>query len=105
MDTRIHKRSLAARAAAVIAVIGLILMLVPFTGGYSHAADNTMYATEYNVEVDVAEDNSYDYHEYINVYYSAPRHGIYRYIPGRGDRVGGIQVAGFEYETYSEAGY
>ena len=67
MDTRIHKRSLAARGAAVIAVIGLILMLVPFTGGTSHAADNTMYATDFNVDVDVAEDNSYDYHEYINV--------------------------------------
>ncbi len=104
MDTRIHKRSLAARAAAVIAVIGLILMLVPFTGGYSHAADNTMYATEFNVEVDVAEDNSYDYHEYINVYYATPHHGIYRYIPVRGYRVGGIQVPGYEYETYSESG-
>jgi uncharacterized membrane protein YgcG len=104
MDTRIRKRSLAARAAAVIAVIGLILMLVPFTGGSSHAADNTMYATEYNVEVDVAEDNSYDYHEYINVYYSTPHHGIYRYIPVRGYRVGGIQVPGYEYETYSESG-
>ena len=104
MDSRIHRRSPAARAAALIAVIGLILMLVPFTGSDSYAADNTMYADNFNVEVDVSEDNSYDYHEHIDVYYATPHHGIYRYIPVRGYRVGGIDVPGYDYETYSESG-
>ena len=105
MDTRINRRPLAVRAAAVIAVIGLILMLVPFTGGYSYATDNTMYAENFNVDVDVYEDNSYDYHEHIDVYYATPHHGIYRYIPTQGYRLSGIKVPGYDYETYSENGY
>ena len=100
-----YKHSLPARAAAILFALVLILMLIPFTSGSSYATDNTMYANDFNVDVDVSEDNSYDYHERINVYFATPHHGIYRYIPMKGYRVGGIQVPGYDYETYTESGY
>lgn len=100
-----YKHSLPARAATILFALVLILMLIPFTSGSSYATDNTMYANDFNVDVDVSEDNSYDYHERINVYFATPHHGIYRYIPMKGYRVGGIQVPGYDYETYTESGY
>ena len=105
MDIMKSERSLAARAASVIAVLGLILLMMPFAGGYSYASDNTMYALSYDVNVAVSEDNSYDYHECIDVYYSTPHHGIYRYIPADGYQLSNIKVPGYDYEIYSQSGY
>lgn len=95
------------RAAAVIAIAAVTVMMTPFAlpGEDSHAADNTMYTVNYDVEVDVAENNSYDYHEHLDMYYVTPHHGIYRYLPTQGQRISGVRVPDYEYETYMQSGY
>lgn len=93
------------RLAAVLAIAALIIMMIPFTGQQVYASDNTMAAVEYNVDVDVSEDNSYQYHEYLGIYYSTPHHGIYRYIPTKGVQISGVKVPGYEYDTYNQSGY
>lgn len=111
--------SLPVRAAAVFAIAALIVMMTPFgivTGGADktdfrrnagssvYAADTTMEALEYNVDVDVAEDNSYDYHEYIDINYITPHHGIYRYLPMQGQKISKIRVPDYDLDTYTQNG-
>ena len=95
------------RAAAVLAIAALAFMMMPFvtaeTGSY--ASDNTMYTTNYDVTVDVAENNSYDFHEHLDMYYVTAHHGIYRYIPMQGQKISRIKVPGYEYEVYTQSGY
>lgn len=60
----------------------LMLALIPGkvsanAGGYTTSA--------YNVDVKVNTDHSYDVTETIDVNFTEPRHGIYRYIPYQGD--------------------
>jgi hypothetical protein len=60
----------------------LMLTLIPGkvsanAGGYTTSA--------YNVDVKVNTDHSYDVTETIDVNFTEPRHGIYRYIPYQGD--------------------
>lgn len=101
------KRSIAARAFSLIAVAALVALAVPvmLPGGDSHASDNTMYTINYDVTVDVAEDNSYDFHEHLDMYYVTAHHGIYRYLPMQGQKISRIKVPGYEYETYRQSGY
>lgn len=95
------------RSAAVIAAAALIVMMMPFVqqGSASRADDNTMYTVSYDVDVDVAENNSYDYHESLNMYYVTAHHGIYRYLPKQGQKISRIKVPGYDYETYTQSGY
>ena len=94
----------AVRVLAAAAVLALIIMMVP-AGWYSYAADNTMKTTEYDVDVEVSESNTYSYHEHLDMYYMTPHHGIYRYIPTQGVRISGIRVPSYDYETYTQSGY
>ena len=93
------------RIAAVFGIAALILMMVPFGVPDVYAADNTMETLTYDVTVDVHENNSYDYHEYLDMYYVSPHHGIYRYIPMQGYRISGIKVPEYDFETYVQNGY
>ena len=95
------------RLAALIAAAAVIVLSVPYamTGTDSHASDNTMYTTNYDVTVDVAKDNSYDFHEHLDMYYVTAHHGIYRYLPMQGQKISGIKVPGYEYDTYTQSGY
>ena len=95
------------RAAAVLAIAAVAVMMMPFakaeTGSY--ASDNTMYTINYDVNVDVAKNNSYDFHEHLDMYYVTAHHGIYRYLPMQGQKISGIKVPGYEYDTYTQSGY
>ena len=95
------------KAAAVLAIAALAVMTIPFVtdGAGSYASDNTMYTINYDVTVDVAENNSYDFHEHLDMYYVTAHHGIYRYIPTQGQKLSGIKVPGYDYEAYRESGY
>ena len=95
----------ASRIAAVFGIAALILMMVPFGMPDAYAADNTMETLTYDVTVDVHENNSYDYHEYLDMYYVTPHHGIYRYIPMQGYKISGIKVPEYDFETYVQNGY
>ena len=99
--------NIAKRAAAVIAIAALVVLMIPFGTGVtdSHADDNTMYTPAYKVVVDVNEDNSYDYHERLDMFYVTAHHGIYRYLPQQGQKISGIRVPGYDYETYTQSGY
>ncbi len=88
----------------VFAACAVIVLATPLGVGDVSADDNTMYTLNYDVTVDVSEDNSYDYQEYINMYYVTAHHGIYRYIPQSGQRVSNIRVPGYDFETYNESG-
>ena len=98
-------RSLCARIAAVIGIAALMLLIMPLPVYEAYAADNTMMTERYDVTVDVAENNSYDYHEHLDMYYVTPHHGIYRYIPMQGYRISNIKVPGYDHEIYTEDGY
>ncbi|MBR2389368.1 MAG: DUF2207 domain-containing protein [Mogibacterium sp.] len=95
------------RAAAVLAIAAVAVMMMPFmtAGTGSYASDNTMYTTNYDVTVDVAKNNSYDFHEHLDMYYVTAHHGIYRYLPMQGQKISGIKVPGYEYDTYTQSGY
>lgn len=94
------------RIAAVLAIAALLVMMTPLAlrGTDSHASDNTMYTLKYNVNVDVSENNSYDYREHLDMYFVTPHHGIYRYLPKQGQKLSGIHVPGYNYETYTQSG-
>ena len=95
------------RTAAVLAIAALTVMMIPFRApaGESFADDNTMYTINYDVTVDVSENNSYDYHEHLDMYYVTAHHGIYRYLPKQGQKLSGVRVPDYEYETYTQSGY
>ena len=98
------KAKLFKKILAVVASCAVIVLATPIGVGDVSADDNTMYTLNYDVTVDVSEDNSYDYHEYINMYYVTEHHGIYRYIPKSGQKISNIRVPGYDFETYSESG-
>ena len=95
------------KAAAVLAIAVVAVMMMPFatSGTGSYASDNTMYTIKYDVTVDVAKNNSYDFHEHLDMYYVTAHHGIYRYLPMQGQKISGIKVPGYDYETYNQSGY
>ncbi|MBR2673972.1 MAG: DUF2207 domain-containing protein [Mogibacterium sp.] len=97
-------RELGIRISAVIGILVVMLGMTPFGVWETSAADNTMYATDYEVNVDVHENNSYDFEEILNIYYVTPHHGIYRYIPKNGSKISNISVPGYEYDTYTDDG-
>ena len=96
------------RIAAVIAIAAVAVMMTPLgipVQTRASADDNTMYTVNYDVTVDVSKDNSYDYHEHLDMYYVTPHHGIYRYLPKQGQKLSGIRVPGYKFETYNQSGY
>ena len=107
MKNRLTVFKNAKRLAAVLGIAALAFAMIPFglTGSDSYASDNTMQTVNYDVEVDVSEDNSYDFHEHLDIYYVTPHHGIYRYLPKQGQVISGIKVPGYNYDTYTESGY
>ena len=105
MNRDTYHRSFRARAAAVLGIAALIIMMLPVSLGDVHAADNTMTTENYDIVVDVGEDNTYAYHEHLDMNYITPHHGIYRYIPMQGYKISNIRVPGYDYETYSQSGY
>ena len=92
---------------AVIAAAALIVLSMPLanTGTGSYASDNTMNTLNYDVTVDVSKDNSYDFHEHLDIYYVTPHHGIYRYLPMQGQKISSVIVPGYDYDTYTQSGY
>jgi len=99
------KTCLKYRIAALFGILAVLVFMNPFATIEAAAADNTMYTEHYNVEVEVAKDNSYEYHEHITMYYVTPHHGIYRYIPTQGQRISSVKVPDYDYETYRQNGY
>ncbi|MBE6041140.1 MAG: DUF2207 domain-containing protein [Clostridiales bacterium] len=104
MNRKITAAEILRRASAILAAATLVVMMVPIALPGAFAADNTMETPSYEVEVNVAEDNSYDYHEHLDINYIYPHHGIYRYIPMKGQRITKINVPGYDYETYTSYG-
>ena len=105
MNKSKHKHPFMAKAAAVIGVLAVTFMMMPLMSADVSADDNTMNTLNYNVEVSVSEDNSYDIHEHLDMYYVTPHHGIYRYLPKQGQKISNINVPGYNYETYTQSGY
>lgn len=99
------KYGIVPRFAAVLGIMAVLVFMIPFGSLEALASDNTMYTEEYNVKVEVAENNSYKYLEKLNIYYVTPHHGIYRYLPLQGQVISDIRVPGYDYETYSQNGY
>ena len=101
-------RSLPVRIAAVCAAAAIAVLTVPLgwtAGTEAWASDNTMMTDAYNVDVVVAEDNTYDFHEHLDIDYITYHHGIYRYIPMQGVKLSKIKVPGYDYDTYNSSGY
>jgi hypothetical protein len=86
------RRPLIARFAALAAVLALIAFSVPSGRASVYAADNTMETPNYTVNIDVAENNSYDISESLDINFVTPHHGIYRYIPINGSEITDLRV-------------
>ena len=56
MKTKLFKRIL-----SVFAIAAVVVMATPLGISDASADDNTMYTLNYDVTVDVSEDNSYDF--------------------------------------------
>ena len=104
MKNRSYRHKTLSRIAAVFAVAALALFATPFSAPEVSADDNTMYTKNYDVTVDVSENNSYDFHEHLDMYYVTPHHGIYRYLPKQGQKLSGVKVPGYDFETYTQSG-
>ena len=104
MKNRLIRKHNAGRMAAILAIAALILMMVQLPQNVSYASDNTMETPQYDITVDVSENNSYDIEETLMINFVTPHHGIYRYIPINGSEITNIRVPGYNYETYRENG-
>lgn len=67
-------------------------------------ADSGYTTEEYDVSVNVDEDNSYTVTETITVHFPSSQHGIFRYIPTDGVKIDRINVQDYKYEVYTENG-
>lgn len=67
------------------AVLFAAVLLTAFPAFAAQHSSEAYYITAYHVDIDVAEDNVLRITEDIEVYFNAPRHGIYRYIPLRNE--------------------
>ena len=99
-----RKRSVAVRFAALAAVLALVAFSVPSGRATVYAADNTMETPNYTVNIDVAENNSYDISESLDINFVTPHHGIYRYIPINGSEITSLRVPGYNYDYYRQNG-
>ncbi len=98
------KTRLFSKVLSVIAIAAVMVLAVPLGIGEVSADDNTMYTLNYDVTVDVSENNSYAFQEHLDMYYVTAHHGIYRYIPTSGAKISRIRVPGYDFETYNESG-
>ncbi len=105
------------RLFALFLLLGVTICISGPVNSYGAEYYNT---NEYNVTLDVAEDNSFFVKEEIKVTYTEPRHGLYRYIPLNGTaysqmdgkvveqkykmKVENVTVEGYEYQVYEENG-
>lgn len=92
----------AAGLALLLAVV-FVFWSIPLTA----SADEGGFTTDsYKVNVETMGNHVFYVSEEIQVDFSAPRHGIYRYIPDGGKyySVKDIQVQGYMFDTYSESG-
>lgn len=92
-----------AAGIALLLTVAFVLWSIPWTvsadeGGFTTDSYKVNIETKANHEVLVSEE--------IQVNFSAPRHGLYRYIPDGGKyySVRDIEVDGFMYDTYEESG-
>ena len=105
------------RTLALSFLLAVVLFIPWQINSYGAEYYNT---NEYNVTMNVSQDNSFLMKEEINVTYTEPRHGLYRYIPLSGTaysqvdgklveqkykmKVESVNVEGFEYQVYEQNG-
>lgn len=88
----------------------LLLLLLPGLLFVSIATAQDLEISSFDVEIEVAPDNSYHIRETIEVeFYNRSLHGIFRKIPsrtyfGKPVHIGEIEVPGREYQQSSEGG-
>lgn len=99
------KRNKLARLMVLMTAVILCFAMTSVSAlGYTYTTD------EFDVEVVVGEDNTYQIHEKIAVDFDIEKHGIYRYIPTEYSRdfghmkIDNIRVEGYNYEHYTEDG-
>lgn len=93
------------RAAGILAVVLTFVFLLG-SMPIQVSADEGGFTTEsYNVMVKTDPDHVFHVTEEISVDFSAPRHGLYRYIPdgGRYYAVENVEVYGHNYQQYSDS--
>ena len=93
------------RKIAVLLFLGTLLLLSTIVNG---SALEYFEILNYDIQIDVMDNNSYDISETIKVEYSEPRHGIYRFIPRKHNdltvKITDISVPGYDYTINRDAG-
>ena len=90
--------------AAVFAVL-LLFLLARQQASFRAFADDSYRTTTFNVDISASEDNSFYVNETIDVNFTYPHHGIYRYIPQNGIRVTDISVPGYKFDVSTRDGH
>ena len=102
------------------AIAVFFTLLILFGLNVSFADAESFVTKNYNVVMDVNENNSFVLNEDIKVEFTEARHGIYRYIPYKGTvtrqiegktvqenyrmKISDVQVEGYNFDTYDENG-
>ena len=92
MKVYMRKRRSRIVPVAIIAMMMAVVFVVPagvFGGEYDEEGNRIdARVTEYfNVDIDVHENNSYDFTERVGTVFNTPGHGIFRYIPKTWDGI------------------
>ena len=102
-------------------MISILLITILCLGlGVSYAHAEAFETRRYDVEINLFENNSFVVTENIQVDFSEPRHGIFRYLPYRGTvisevdgkvveepyrlLISDIYAEGYPFEAYKESG-
>lgn len=90
-------------------ILLVMLMFLVFTGINVAAINENFEIENYDININVREDNSYEVTETIQVKFNLERHGIIRNIPlktntGQNAKITKASVENQEYEIYKESG-
>ena len=92
-----QKRQMNKRLNKIITIFSCMIIFILSITSVSFADDNTMDTKEYNINIEVNENNSYHYEEDILVDFLTPHHGIFRYIPLKGSTLSNVKLFGSDY--------
>lgn len=103
MNRNVLKSSIK-RGAAVIAALLLLFAFACPVASLPAYADDSYRTTFFNVDISASEDNSFVVNETIDVDFTYPHHGIYRYIPLNGVHISDISVPGYKFKVTTQSG-
>ncbi|HHW95549.1 MAG TPA: DUF2207 domain-containing protein [Mogibacterium sp.] len=103
MNSITTARKITRQMLAIFTCIFLIISYIFVMPSAVYSYDS--YTTDnYDVEITVNEDNTFEFHEKIDINFLTARHGIYRYIPEKMCKIVDVKVPDYEKKVYRDSG-